>query len=103
MAGELMAFSTNHEDLTACDIFSLGATMYEVCLGCPLPQNGEEWQAIRNGKLREMTDTSMFLQDIIKGMMHPNNNARPVATALLDLASRGQAELECSTTEADGL
>lgn len=39
-------------DLTKCDVFSLGCTVYEVLLGEELPMNGSEWIAIREGKLR---------------------------------------------------
>jgi serine/threonine protein kinase len=48
-----------HDDfrnLKQCDIFSLGATVYELCLqpGRPegLPPNGDEWHEIRSGVLR---------------------------------------------------
>lgn len=34
-----------------CDLFSLGITVYELILGRPLPPNGPEWTAIRQGQL----------------------------------------------------
>ena len=40
MSMELL--SGDSTDLTKSDIFSLGATMYEICLGRPLPMNGPE-------------------------------------------------------------
>lgn len=48
MSMELLA--GDHTDLTKSDISSLGATVYEICLGRPLPVNGQEWQDIRSGR-----------------------------------------------------
>ena len=36
-------------DLTKADIFSLGATVYEILRGRILPGNGPEWHEIRDG------------------------------------------------------
>lgn len=81
MSMELL--SGNHKDLTKSDIFSLGATMYEICLGRTLPSDGEEWQNIRAGILFPMPDTPRDLQLLIKEMLHPNPDARPSAKNLL--------------------
>ena len=35
------------------DIFALGASIYEIARGVPLPANGAEWVAIRDGNLNE--------------------------------------------------
>lgn len=80
MSKDLLDFSP--KDLTKCDIFSLGATLYEVCLGKSLPTCGDEWQDLRNGKLDKGIDGVEF-RDIIKEMMHPDSNKRPSATDLL--------------------
>ena len=80
MSKDLLDFCP--KDLTKCDIFSLGVTMYEVCSGGTLPTCGEEWQGLRNGKVViGLEDTS--LGDIIKEMMHQDTNKRPSATELL--------------------
>ena len=47
MSAELL--QDGPKDLTKCDVFSLGATVYEICRGRPLPPNGPEWHAIRSG------------------------------------------------------
>lgn len=71
------------------DIFSLGATVYEICLlgrggpRRPLPENGPEWQDIRGGKLRHMPDTPFEMQMIVREMMAPDPRGRPSAEALL--------------------
>ena len=39
--------------LPACDIFSAGATLYELCKGSKLEQNTNEWHNIRNNLLNE--------------------------------------------------
>ena len=49
MSAELL--QDGPKDLTKCDIFSLGATVYEICRGRPLPPNGEEWHSLRSGSL----------------------------------------------------
>ncbi|KAL3758861.1 hypothetical protein ACHAWU_003133 [Discostella pseudostelligera] len=71
------------KDLTKCDIFSLGATMYEVCSRQPLPSCGQDWQDLRNGKLPLLPGTMPSLIAIIKEMMHPDPDKRPSATDLL--------------------
>ena len=80
MSKDLLDFSP--KDLTKCDIFSLGATLYEVCLGKSLPTCGDEWQDLRNGKLDKGINGVEF-GDIIKEMMHPDADKRPSATDLL--------------------
>ncbi|CAB9506502.1 associated tyrosine- and threonine-specific cdc2-inhibitory kinase [Seminavis robusta] len=73
----------DHRDLKASDIFSLGATLYEICLRRPLPTNGAEWQAIRQGQLMPMMDTPMEMDAIVRQMMHPTFSERPSASDLL--------------------
>ena len=72
------------KDLTRCDIFSLGATMYEICLGRPLPANGREWREMRGGKLESpLHRTHPELECMITEMMRPNPSERPAAGGLL--------------------
>jgi len=90
------------DDLTKSDIFSLGATMYEICLlghggpPKPLPENGQEWQDMRDGKLRTMPNTPFDMQMIVREMMAPDPNGRPSAEELLkrrQLLSEGERQL----------
>ena len=73
----------NRSDLTKSDIFSLGITMYEICLGRSLPVNGEEWQDIRAGRLSPLPNTDHDMTNIIKRMLDPNPMNRPTPASLL--------------------
>lgn len=72
-------------DLTKADIFSLGATIYELLIGEDLPNNGEEWHAIREGDLPKMMlkqDFSKQLKDLIRRMMKLDPKERPSAESI---------------------
>lgn len=81
MSKELL--TGDKDDLTKCDVFSLGATMYEICLGRPLPPSGDQWHSIRSGSLPFLDGTTLELQNIIREMMHPDPKCRPSAAELL--------------------
>jgi serine/threonine protein kinase len=81
MSMELL--SGDHQDLTKSDIFSLGATLYEISVGRPLPMNGDEWQAIRAGSLQPLPDTPFEMEMIIRECMNPTYSNRPSAAELL--------------------
>jgi len=74
------------KDLTRADIFSLGASIYELAIGRPLPDKGKEWR-----KLREEANTTMSLPPhyssefttLLKSMMQPESSLRPSAEELL--------------------
>lgn len=94
MSMELL--SGDHEDLTKSDIFSLGCSAYEICLGRELPMNGKEWHDIRAGSLLPLTDTPYEMDMIIREMMNPSFAGRPSAKDLLkhpQLLSKEQREL----------
>jgi serine/threonine protein kinase len=74
----------HHNDLTKSDIFSLGATLYEICSGRPLPLDGQEWQDIRAGRLNPLPNTRHDMAMIIKQMMDPVAANRPSASKLLE-------------------
>lgn len=81
MSKELLA--GDHSDLTKSDIFSLGATIYEICLARPLPMNGQEWQDMRAGILLPLPNTSPEMVGLIRNMMEPDFHRRPSAAELL--------------------
>lgn len=83
-------------DPTKCDIFSLGATIYECMLGCELPSCGEAWHALRQGRLAFPSGSDPQLVLHISSMLHPNPASRPSAQFLLETAflSPTQCELK---------
>lgn len=70
-------------DLTKCDIFSLGATAYEICRGTPLPPNGDEWHALRDRTPPALPGIPPQLLECIALMMQPTPSKRPAAAILL--------------------
>jgi serine/threonine protein kinase len=74
-----------YEHLAKGDIFSLGASLYEMALGRPLPTNGLEWHAIRNGQLDRaaLERFSPSLRELVSLMLQRDPVRRPSAEALL--------------------
>jgi serine/threonine protein kinase len=82
MSMELL--SGDHGDLTKSDIFSLGISLFEVCLdGKPLPSNGDEWQALRSASMPPLSNAPDEMQRIMRLMMNPSHTQRPTASDLL--------------------
>lgn len=100
MSMELL--SGDKSDLRKCDIFSLGATLYEICLGRNLPMNGQEWSDIREGKLSALHNTSDDMVNIISQMLDPSPSKRPTPLELLQhhqLLSDEQKALSAAKTK----
>ena len=81
MAPELLDSNGNSAlDLTKCDVFSLGATLYELCRGTRLAdsggENNAEWHALRSGRYDEalLRRISPTLAQIIRACLHPDPN-----------------------------
>lgn len=96
MSMELL--SGDRSNLTKSDIFSLGATMYEICRNeGALPMNGPLWQDLRGDRLHlPLPDTSNELNCLIRRMMQAISTERPTAADLLKhprLLSEEQKEL----------
>mmetsp|Transcript_9326 Transcript_9326/g.14057 ORF Transcript_9326/g.14057 Transcript_9326/m.14057 type:complete len:636 (+) Transcript_9326:71-1978(+) len=102
-AGELINGSSKSIDFAKADIFSVGASLLELCTGRPLSAGGDdtqEWHSLRDGVLlrdngvaghwgdRDMSMYSESIRDVLKQMLHPEISNRPDATTLRDLATR---------------
>jgi len=79
----LELLSGDHHDLTKCDIFSLGATMYQIFQGRSLPSDGPDWHELRSGRLSPTPHTPAALRSIVRDMMKPEPSDRPSASELL--------------------
>ena len=69
--------------LDRADIWSLGATAYELARGAPLPASGEEYQALRRGEMAPIVGFSLPFQTLLASLMKEDPAARPTARALL--------------------
>lgn len=58
----------NEEKSNLCksDIFSLGLSIYELCIGEDLPSAGNEWQQLREGNFTRKLKISPYLQILLK-------------------------------------
>ena len=64
LAPELLR--NQHSSLDKADMFALGATLYELATGSPLPREGDRWHALRDGKLMMLPAVTHQLQTLIK-------------------------------------
>ncbi|KAM3356129.1 wee1-like protein kinase isoform X1 [Capsicum galapagoense] len=74
----------DYDHLDKVDIFSLGAAMYELIRGSPLPESGPHFLNFREGKLPLLPGHSMQFQNLLKAMMDPDPTRRPSAKSLVD-------------------
>ncbi|KAL9686109.1 hypothetical protein QQ045_023564 [Rhodiola kirilowii] len=73
----------NYDQLNKVDIFSLGASMFELIRGSPLPESGPMFSNLREGKLPLLPGHSLHLQNLLKIMVDPDPVRRPSADELL--------------------
>lgn len=62
----LEILNDKHEYLDRVDIFSLGASIYELVKGSPLPGSGSQFLALREGKLSLLPGYSLQFQNLLK-------------------------------------
>ena len=58
----------------------------------PLPSHGDEYQALRQGKVPALRGFSVSFQQMVAGMMREDPTARPTARALLKSQALAEAE-----------
>ncbi|XP_039154644.1 LOW QUALITY PROTEIN: wee1-like protein kinase [Eucalyptus grandis] len=73
----------NFDHLDKVDIFSMGASMYELIRGSPLPESGPQFLNLREGKLPLLPGHSLHFQNLLKVMMDPDPTTRPSAKELV--------------------
>ncbi|XP_030457901.2 wee1-like protein kinase [Syzygium oleosum] len=73
----------NFDHLDKVDIFSLGASIYELIRGSPLPESGPQFLNLREGKLPLLPGHSLHFQNLLKVMMDPDPTTRPSAKELV--------------------
>jgi serine/threonine protein kinase len=83
MAPEMLR--ETYENLATADIFSLGASLYEMVLHRELPGNGPEWHEIRRGMLDPdaLKVYTPSMQYLVRLMLQPDPALRPSAEALI--------------------
>ena len=76
-------------DLSKADIFSLGASVYELCKGCPLAADGStldgEWHELRRGNMAGsvMRPYSLEFTGLLSSLLRSDPQQRPSATSVI--------------------
>lgn len=70
-------------DLAAADAFALGASLYELASGAPLPSGGPLWHNLRSGRLALLPAASAPFQRLLRALLHPDPSRRPTMEAAL--------------------
>ncbi|CAA3016766.1 wee1 kinase [Olea europaea subsp. europaea] len=73
-----------YDHLDKVDIFSLGAAIFELVRGVPLPESGPHFLNLRERKLPLLPGHSLPFQNLLKVMMDPDPTRRPSARELLE-------------------
>ncbi|QDZ18194.1 serine/threonine protein kinase [Chloropicon primus] len=81
MAPELLNDNLGHLDKS--DIWSLGATAYELARKCPLPMKGDNYREIREENLAAIPSFSDTFFELITRMMRRDPAERPSAAQLM--------------------
>jgi wee1-like protein kinase len=89
--------TTSSVDLTRADVFSLGASIYELARRRPLPARDAEWHEIRRGNMTRPAHISAPLFELIVATMDARVARRPSAADLLQhrlLLTPSQRQIE---------
>ncbi|CAJ2632052.1 unnamed protein product [Trifolium pratense] len=74
----------NYDHLDKVDIFSLGASIYELVRKSPLPESGGHFLNLKEGKLPLLPGHSLQFQNLLKAMIDPDPVKRPSARELVE-------------------
>ncbi|CAN0880704.1 Wee1-like protein kinase [Linum grandiflorum] len=85
----------NYDHLDKVDIFSLGASIYELIRAAPLPESGSLFLNLKEGKLPLLPGHSLQFQNLLKAMVDPDPVRRPSSRSLVDNPIFGKVE-RCS-------
>ncbi|KRX09907.1 Protein kinase-like domain [Pseudocohnilembus persalinus] len=74
-------------NLDKADIFALGAILLELMTGTDLPKSGKDWEALRNGKFKNLKSIKAYysstLQHLVLKMLKRDPKDRPSAKKIL--------------------
>ncbi|XP_074368451.1 wee1-like protein kinase isoform X2 [Apium graveolens] len=73
-----------YDHLDKVDVFSLGATIYELVRGSALPESGPHFLHLREGKLPLLPGHSIQFQNLLKAMMDPDPLRRPSSKEVVE-------------------
>ncbi|CAN1197971.1 Wee1-like protein kinase [Linum perenne] len=82
----------NYDHLDKVDIFSLGASIYELIRAAPLPESGSLFLNLKEGKLPLLPGHSLQFQSLLKAMVDPDPDRRPCARDLVENPIFGKAQ-----------
>ena len=72
----------------AADIFSLGATMFELACLIEMPKDDDLWNILRSGGVSKLKhfpqEYSTEMKEMIEAMMHPDYTRRPTTDLLIE-------------------
>lgn len=75
--------NNNYHHLEKADVFALGATLYELASGSPLPSGGTTYHKIRQGKLVLLPMFSEAFQKMLRSLMAEDPKERPSCEQIL--------------------
>ena len=86
-------FKPNSRDLSKADMFSFGASLYELCKGSRLASNGNdstEWHDLRSDKFDQnvFKPYSQSFANVIQSLLQSNPNDRPSANQILSMCKQ---------------
>ncbi|QCD79089.1 wee1-like protein kinase [Vigna unguiculata] len=73
----------NYDHLGKADIFSLGASMFDIIQRSRLPTAETEFSKLKEGKVPHLPGVTIQFQNLLKVMMDPDPLKRPSATEIL--------------------